>query len=537
MALLSLLILVMVNINITTSSSVSWSTSVIRLTEYKYFDGMPSIAETSDSRIWIVWARDIQGNLTLFYKFSDNLGDDWSHAENLTKELAPGQNSNPSMFQAMDGTIWVVWQSNRPPPPPPPEPDFTLDASPNNLTIPQGSSDNSTIIVTSLNNFSDTVSLSVSFEPSGVTTTLDPEQVTPPPNGTANSTLTVSVDATAEPGNYTLTVTGKSKDKKHMVNIDLEIISSEETTSSQTSSQTLLFSLSSSSSSTETTEVDEEDYEIYYKTSKDDGATWSDDIQITDNTYEDMGPSAIQLENGTIMVVWESDQTGNPDIFYTTTLDGLSWSDAKPIVTDPGLDKSPSVIQAKDNRIWVVWCSNRTGNFEIFYKTYNGTWSNENNLTNSSNSDSSPTILQTLDGTIWIFWSSREDTAKATHDIYYKFSLDNGETWSESLQFTTNEYDDVWPAATQSHDTKIWVVWVSNRGDQPDGNWDIYYRTSLPGDVNNDGIVNNSDLEIVAKAFGCSKGEEGYNEDADLNSDGVIDVIELAIVGRYYGET
>lgn len=538
----ALLIMAAVSMALSSGHTLSWSTQNNRLTTYSYFDGFPSVAETSDGRIWIVWTRDILGNFTLFYATSDDLGATWSNEKNLTKELAPGQDSNPSIFQAINGTIWVFWQSNRPPPPPPPEPDFTLDASPNNLSIPQGGSDNSTIIVTSINNFSDPVDLSVQFVPDGVNTTLNPSQVTPPPNGNANSTLTVSVETTATPGNYTLTVVGKSKDKKHTVNIALEIISSEETLSSEgtTSDQTCVRALFSlfSLSSTESTGTEEEDYEIYYKTSHDNGDTWSDDIPLTNNTNEDMGPSIIQLENGTIFLVWESDKTGNPEIFYKTTLDGASWSDEKQITTNSAFDHGPSVIQTMDGRIWVAWSSNRFGDNEIFYKTYDGiSWSNETRLTNSTNSDASPSLLQTLDGTIWIFWSSIEDSSTATHDIYYKISSDNGSTWSESIQFTTDKYEDIWPSTMQSHDTKIWVVWVTNRDDQEDGNWDIYYRTSLPGDINGDGIVDISDLEIVAQAFGRSKGEEGYNVDADLNSDGVIDVIELAIVGRYYGET
>jgi hypothetical protein len=142
-----------------------------------------------------------------------------------------------------------------------------------------------------------------------------------------------------------------------------------------------------------------------------------------------------------------------------------------------------------------------------------------------------------LDGKIWVFWASRQPVQLGQDDLYYKYSCDNGVTWSERLQLTTDKYDDVWPSAVQGYDTKIWVVWTSDRGDQPDGNWDVYYRTSLPGDVNEDGIVDIFDLSIVAVSYGYFEWEPEYNPDADINADGVVDMRDLTIISMNFGAT
>jgi len=107
--------------------------------------------------------------------------------------------------------------------PPPPSPDFSITASPASLAIQQGSSDTSVITITSINGFNQPVQLTVSGAPSGVTATLNPEQVTPPSDGSTTSTLTVSVTITATPGSYTLTVTGTNGTLTHNINIPLEI--------------------------------------------------------------------------------------------------------------------------------------------------------------------------------------------------------------------------------------------------------------------------------------------------------------------------
>jgi hypothetical protein len=128
---------------------------------------------------------------------------------------------------------------------------------------------------------------------------------------------------------------------------------------------------------------------------------------------------------------------------------------------------------------------------------------------------------------------SIELTETGTTDVYYKCSYDNGVTWTDIIQFTTDENEDVWPLVTQTSDMKMWVVWTSNR----DGEWDVYLRTSLVGDVNEDGVVDVRDLAIVAKAYGTFKGDSDYNPDADINKDGVVDMRDIAIVAKFFGET
>jgi hypothetical protein len=511
--------------------AVTWSINITRFTDYAHFEGFPSIMQSNHGIIWITWAKDIFGNLTLVYRTSSDLGVTWTAQQNLTREPALGQNTNPSLIQARNGTMWLVWAGTeiQQTPPSPLEPDFTLEASPTNLTILKGDSANSTLTVRSLYAFSEPVNLTVLFPPSGVTTTLNPPQVTPPYYGKADSNLTISVDPVATPGNYTLSVMGKSSQKKHTISLFLEI-----TDSGATSLDALASPMSSSTPLAEAS-AEEADYEIYYKVSHDDGATWSNKVQLTHNTVDDFKPTIIQLSNGTLFVCWQSDTTGNPDIFYTTTLNGDSWTTPTQLTTYSGFDKGPAAIQTKDGEIWVTWTSMRDGDYEIYCKIYSGSWSSATRLTTSTNSDVGPSILETVDEKIYLFWSS--STITSSNDIYYKYSSDNGATWSEPTQFTTNSYEDVWPHAIQTRDTKIRVVWTSNRADPPDGNWNIYYRTSLAGDVNGDGVVNIFDLSIVGLAFGSFEWEPEYDPAADLNNDGIVDTRDVVVVSVNYGAT
>jgi len=106
---------------------------------------------------------------------------------------------------------------------PPSSPDFSITASPTSLTIEQGGSDTSTITITPANGFSQIVELTVFGGPSGVTATLNPENVTPPPDESSTSTLTVSVDTTATLGTCNLTINGTSGALIHSINVTLAV--------------------------------------------------------------------------------------------------------------------------------------------------------------------------------------------------------------------------------------------------------------------------------------------------------------------------
>jgi len=135
----------------------------------------------------------------------------------------------------------------------------------------------------------------------------------------------------------------------------------------------------------------------------------------------------------------------------------------------------------RDGTIWVVWQYCTGPDFEIFYKTYNGSWSNATRLTEDPCFDWNPSIMQARDGAIWVLWT-RELQKGATppqepyqDDLFYKISVDNGATWSEDIQLTTDQaacIHEKAPSAAQISDKKIWLTWRSNKDD----NYDIYYQ-------------------------------------------------------------
>ena len=222
--------------------------------------------------------------------------------------------------------------------------------------------------------------------------------------------------------------------------------------------------------------------QIFYKIY--DG-TWSFETQLTTGLFNNVNPTIVQANDGKIWVFWSSDRAGNYEIYYrTSSNNGVSWSSDSRLTFDAGVDRRPSVARTQDGKLWLVWYSNRNGNNDLFYSYYDGSWSSfGQQLTADLSNDKDPSIIQTQDGKIWVFWSSYR---AGYFQLWYKTTMDGGLSWSAEIQLTTTHDWDEAPWAIQAKNGKIWVTWQRNAAND----YDIYYKTF-------DGVAWSSDTGLV----------------------------------------
>jgi len=96
-------------------------------------------------------------------------------------------------------------------------PDFALSAAPSSVSLTQGSSGASTIMVTLQNGFTGSVNLSASGMPSGVNAFLTPSSTT------GTSKLTLAASSTSAVGGFTITITGASGNLTHTASVTLTV--------------------------------------------------------------------------------------------------------------------------------------------------------------------------------------------------------------------------------------------------------------------------------------------------------------------------
>ena len=333
LALTFLIILLSFTTQLPSSKALDWSPDIEFATELDAWEIMPSVMQARDGTIWVFWASDIRTfQYDIYYRTSPDNGSSWSNEMLLTLELSTDE--EPSVMQARDETIWVVWVSER-------------------------------------------------------------------------------------------------TDNK----------------------------------------------EIFYKTSSDNGTTWSDAFQLTNDARRDMCPSITQDINETIWVVWHRrDDVGNRDVFYKKSSDnGFSWSNEICLTDpeDPNWDINPSITSTGNGTIWVVWAHYvmAESNYELYYRnsTDNGeSWSDATRLTTDTSMDIEPSILQDPAGTIWVFWNKE-------YQIYYKTTNDFGANWSADTLFESSSGTESAPSATTTNERTIWVMWETTR---TESQYDLYYKIS-----------------------------------------------------------
>jgi len=80
------------------------------------------------------------------------------------------------------------------------------------------------------------------------------------------------------------------------------------------------------------------------------------------------------------------------------------------------------------------------------------------------------------------------------------------------------------------------VMFIANVGHQSTGVTPLQ-ECRLPEDVNNDGVVDVADIQLVASRWRTSQGEPNYVPAYDLDGDGDIDIVDIMTVAAYWGKT
>ncbi|MCB0727995.1 MAG: T9SS type A sorting domain-containing protein [Ignavibacteriae bacterium] len=108
-------------------------------------------------------------------------------------------------------------------------------------------------------------------------------------------------------------------------------------------------------------------FEIYYKRSTDGGTTWGADTLLTYNILHQFCPS-ISASGATVHIVWQDNRDDNYEIYYKRSLDnGADWEEEMRLTNNSASSINPS-IAVLGTDVNVIWSDNRDGNDEIYYK-------------------------------------------------------------------------------------------------------------------------------------------------------------------------
>jgi hypothetical protein len=251
----------------------------------------PFAMQTSDGAVWVLWAtkdsRYTNYNYDIVSKKSFDYGETWSSINNVTNDYTQTNGKNdirPSALQASNGTIWIVWQK--------------------------------------VFNF---------------TTTQIYYRTAP---------------ATGLPWSPERQLTNSSR-----IDQSPSIV--------QAKNGSIIVFWSANVYGAYTSE--EIMYQVYS------GVNWGPERKLTNdgsNGFSDLDPSAILTRTGTVLVVWDQSNDENNIVYASSKDNGNTWSTTTPITTD-GADSWPSATQGNDKRIWIAYThEDSTGQaFDVYFKT------------------------------------------------------------------------------------------------------------------------------------------------------------------------
>jgi hypothetical protein len=225
--------------------------------------------------------------------------------------------------------------------------------------------------------------------------------------------------------------------------------------------------------------------EIYFKMSKDNGYTWDNDTRLTFDSAPSYVP-VIAVYNNIIHVVWQDNRvTGCPcegpsattGIYYIKSEDnGNNWS-APVLLSDCKYTSMDPHMWIHKEKLFIVWRDDRaTG--EIYYKfsgNNGNSWSNDTRLTYADNS-STDSYITLYGDTLYVAWEDYRDGYNA--EIYYKMGLNDGSTWSNDIRFTTTVNDSSDPQMS-ANSNGIYLVW----DEKVDLNYEIHFCQLQPSSL------------------------------------------------------
>lgn len=203
---------------------------------------------------------------------------------------------------------------------------------------------------------------------------------------------------------------------------------------------------------------------------------WSEEVllsNLTDGTWGEQPDIATHGE--VVHVVYE-----NPLLYRRSSDGGQSWTDEKRITYIQPYTENPK-IAVKENTLHLVY---EVGLAEIYYKRSldNGdTWESDVLLSDDDGMMSGNAQIAISGNNVHVVWQDEKDYGWWDQcEIYYKRSIDNGSVWDDGLgntstvrRLTFDAADSATPIIAVDGNT-IHVVWADSRS----GNYEAWYMRS-----------------------------------------------------------
>ena len=191
----------------------------------------------------------------------------------------------------------------------------------------------------------------------------------------------------------------------------------------------------------------ENNYDIYFKKSKDNGNTFSKPINLSNNTGFSEHPQ-IAISNNSIFIVWtDNTHSNNTEIMFTKSIDN-STEFSKVINLSNNSKNSNNVeISAFNENVYVVWQDidqNNIKNSSIIFKSSNDSGNTFNDTIElaANTHDAYPKVNSYQDN-VYIVWNSENNGSSKdikNNGLFFIKSSNTGKTFENTTRIVHNNF-------------------------------------------------------------------------------------------------
>jgi hypothetical protein len=203
--------------------------------------------------------------------------------------------------------------------------------------------------------------------------------------------------------------------------------------------------------------------QVYMRISTDGGNNFGSTRNISNDT-SDSGRANLRASGNNVYVAWESDQSGNREIFFKKSSNmGSTFSKSINISQNPSQSFEP-LISSSGNTIYVVWTdeAGQSASDVLFKRSTNGgsSFTHVRNLSSNLASAKDPSLSK--DGSnVQVAW---EDTSNGNSEIFLKKSSNLGMDFNPRVDVSNSPGTSIMPK-TASFNGIIYVTWIERVSD------------------------------------------------------------------------
>jgi hypothetical protein len=200
-------------------------------------------------------------------------------------------------------------------------------------------------------------------------------------------------------------------------------------------------------------------YEIFFKKSSDDGNSFGERIQVSDNIGFSEHPQ-MASENNNVYVVWADDTTVNKQIYFKKSNNGGNSFGEQMLLSEGNSNAFNQEISSFGDNVYVVWLEKVPyGPYRIMLASSNdgaNTFHKPITLSENAVAQTFPKI-SSFDGRVYVAWNV-EDLPNTRSGVYFISSTDNGRTFGNISKLNMAEKDFGEPQIASSGN-QIYVIW------------------------------------------------------------------------------